>query len=207
MRQTKTNIISSALSLFNTNGFVNVRLQHIADKSGVSVGNLAYHFATKRDILLKIYEEVVQQQRELLNDLNIVPLFEHLDTHWDRVFDIQYQYSFFYQDTLEIIRFDPRIAAEYRSHIDWGKDQYFNMLQFNIARGVFEPQKSGVLKQRASQLWLMENTWLQGSSIAGTQGGDIEDFKEQLWHCLIPMFSHLGEQEYDQLVKSRKIPS
>ncbi len=135
-----------------------------------------------------------------------MPLFEHLDSHWDHVFEIQNQYSFFYQDTLEIIRYDELIAEEYRRYINWGKDQYFNMLRYNISRGVFTEQEEEDLKQKATQIWLVENTWLHGSSVAGLDYRDVDDFKEQLWHCLFPLFSHLGEQEYDQLVKFRKIP-
>lgn len=207
VRQTKSNILSAALSLFNENGFVNVRLQHIADKSGVSVGNLAYHYANKREILKNIHADVVQKQVTLLKELNIVPLFEHLDAYWEHVFEIQNQYSFFYQDTLEIMRFDPDIALEYRKHIAWGKGQYRNMLEFNVARGVFKYPGAQPIRQKADQMWLIENTWLQGSSIAGHQNSDVEDFKDQLWHCLVPFFSHLGEQEHGQLVKYRKIPS
>lgn len=42
--KTKGKILVEALKLFNEKGFVNVRLQHIADKCNICVGNLAYHF-------------------------------------------------------------------------------------------------------------------------------------------------------------------
>ena len=88
MKETRPNILNASLKLFNDNGFVNVRLQHIADEANVSIGNLAYHFANKKELLAHIYKNLVGKQSELLNELNIVPLFENLDRHWDNVFEI-----------------------------------------------------------------------------------------------------------------------
>ena len=56
MKATKQKIIQSAIELFNEKGLTNVRLQHIADKAGRSVGNLAYHFPNKRAIIQVIEE-------------------------------------------------------------------------------------------------------------------------------------------------------
>ena len=66
MKSNRDKILESALMLFNRDGFVNVRLQHIADEAVVSVGNLAYHFPNKDAILLTIYEELARRQKELL---------------------------------------------------------------------------------------------------------------------------------------------
>ena len=139
MKETKINIINAATSLFNKKGFASVRLQHIADEANVSIGNLAYHYATKNDILNKIYEDLVKRQAESLNELNLVPLFENLDRHWDHVFEMQEEYAFFYQDTLEILRFSESIKEKYRKHIFWEKDQFVKLIQFNVSRGALDP--------------------------------------------------------------------
>ncbi|MFM7429821.1 MAG: TetR/AcrR family transcriptional regulator, partial [Flammeovirgaceae bacterium] len=46
-KEVKQAILHKALALFNLNGFVNVRLQHIADASEISVGHMAYHYKNK----------------------------------------------------------------------------------------------------------------------------------------------------------------
>ena len=48
MKPTRQYILDKALTLFNEKGFVNVRLQHIADSAFVSVEHLAYHFKNKK---------------------------------------------------------------------------------------------------------------------------------------------------------------
>lgn len=47
MSETKLKIIKGAQELFFENGIANIRLQQIADSSGISVGNLAYHLKIK----------------------------------------------------------------------------------------------------------------------------------------------------------------
>ena len=207
MKATKGNILKAATSLFNKNGFASVRLQHIADKANVSVGNLAYHLPTKLDILNKIYEELVKKQVESLNELNVVPLFKNIDEHWDHVFELQNAYAFFYQDTLEILRFSKTIREKYRKHIVWEKEQFVRLLEFNISRGAMVPMESTRdILQKAEQLWLMENSWLTGALISGFEFADSTKFKSCLWQVLGSCFSHIGRQEFEQMIKFKSIP-
>ena len=62
MKPTKQYILDKALALFNEKGFVNVRLQHIADSAFVSVGHLAYHFKNKDDLILSLYKKLKKKQ-------------------------------------------------------------------------------------------------------------------------------------------------
>ncbi|MEZ4931347.1 MAG: TetR/AcrR family transcriptional regulator [Saprospiraceae bacterium] len=118
MKSTKQNILESALKLFNQNGFVNVRLQHIADEAFISVGNLAYHFPNKEAILIAVYDELTGQQKELLAEYRVVPLFDNLDRLIRRTYQLQQLYVFFYLDTLEIVRAYPSVKTAHQQHID-----------------------------------------------------------------------------------------
>lgn len=207
MKKTKDNILEATLSLFNEQGFVNVRLQHIADRANISIGNLAYHFATKKDLLENIYAHLVQKHKELLDELSIVPLFESLDRHWDNVFETQTKFAFFYQDTLEILRFDEKIASKYRKQISWEKEQYKRIIQFNIARGAFEELGNDTeLRQKSEMIWLMENSWLHHSLISKNEIPRSDEFKSYMWQSIVPYLSPIGQQEYEQLIRYKKIP-
>tara|TARA_B100000965_G_C19602304_1_gene763513 strand:+ start:246 stop:872 length:627 start_codon:yes stop_codon:yes gene_type:complete len=207
VKETKINIINAATSLFNKRGFANVRLQHIADEANISIGNLAYHFPTKKDILNTIYKELMKRQEESLNELNLVPLFENLDRHWDHVFEMQKEYAFFYQDTLEILRFSESIKEKYRKHIFWEKDQFVKLIQFNVSRGALSPFDSAVdIQQKAEQLWLIENSWLSRALISGLEFSNSTIFKSYMWQALLPNLSPIGKQEFNQLIKFKSIP-
>lgn len=199
MRETKSIILNAALHLFNGEGFVNVRLQHIADEANISVGNLAYHFEKKQDILLQLYQQIESRQKELLNELNIVPLFEHLDFHWDNVYEVQDRYKFFYIDTLEVIRSNATIAEKHQSHVAWEIKQFIQMIQFNISRGsIRELQSQGDIERIANLLWMYESSCLLQELIKGRKHG-LTEMKENLWSILRPYFTDLGEQEFQQM--------
>lgn len=204
MKQTKPNILKAALKLFNEQGFLNVRLQHIADEALVSVGNLAYHFEGKQQILLALYEEFSIHQINLLKELNLVPLFEQLDIHWDNALSIQEAYKFFYIDTFEIHRSNEVIARKHQDYIKWELGQLKQALHFNIARGALREVDESTILGLAHMLWNCENSWIRHVLIKNTTGTDKHQMKEYLWLLLQPYFTVRGKQEYLQLLALRK---
>ena len=197
---TKEKILESAVKLFNKDGLVNVRLQHIADEAFVSIGNMTYHYRTKELIVQAIWERLVKKQRELLAEYRIVPLFEDIERQIRSTFQLQQEYHFFYLDTLEIVRAFPEIHKAHRQHIEWQVQQLVMMLQFNVARGAFLPAfTEGYHRQLAQQYWMTSDMWLYRQKVNGT---DIEDFKayrEALWSLLMPNFAPMGQLEFRQL--------
>lgn len=199
-KDTKTRIIETAIKLFNRFGYVNVRLQHIADEVGLSIGNLAYHFKTKDDILEKIYQQIEIEQKNLLAELRIVPLFINIDTHLRNTFEIQQKYSFFYSDTFEILRAFPIIKKKYREYTQWYISQLENLIIYNISRGVFNNEKALELhKSLAIQYWSVIELWLYQNRIRGTEDITVESFRSFAWSLLIPYFTEVGRKEYEQL--------
>ncbi|MBD0832933.1 TetR/AcrR family transcriptional regulator [Aestuariibaculum sediminum] len=107
---TKQKIINQAISLYNELGLRNVTSRDIAKKIGISHGNLEYHFPTKEDLLLAIYENmrneisIVYEIEDISKDpiLQFNELLLHLET-------FQSKYLFFNLDVLEISRNFPNI--------------------------------------------------------------------------------------------------
>ena len=139
MKKTKERIIESALKLFNQEGIVNVRLQHIADEAFVSIGNMAYHYKNKEAIALAIHELLAEEQKTLMAEMNVVPLFDYVDRYFRHSFALQQKYSFFFTDMLEVFRAYDNIAQAHSNLIQWQKNQFQLTLQFNQNRGVFKP--------------------------------------------------------------------
>jgi AcrR family transcriptional regulator len=199
MKPTKQYIAEKALELFNTKGFVNVRLQHIADAAFVSVGHLAYHFKNKDAIAEGLYDELRTQQAQLLNEFRVVPLFEDLNRYLSAVFYLQDQYIFFYLDTLEIVRAYPEIGEKHQQHIAWQLAQLQLMLDFNIARGSLAPLPPERVKAMAWQIrWLMDS-WRYDRRIETDRPDDVDDFLNDVWGLLLPLLTDMGAREYQQL--------
>jgi AcrR family transcriptional regulator len=198
----KENILSTSLYLFNRFGFVSVRLQHIADEVGMSIGNLAYHFKTKDEIIEKLYEELAQEQKQLLADLSMIPLFSNINRHVENTFLLQKKYSFFYTDSLELIRAYPSIKKKYREQIQWQTMQLEILLKFNIARGaLIEPNQPDSLSLFANRYILFLENWMNFERLKGTEVAEtqVQLFKNDIWGLLAPYFSLTGENEFQQL--------
>lgn len=200
---TKTNLLTAALKLFNENGMVNVRLQHIADEAGKSVGNLAYHFPNKEAIVMALYRRLETEQEELQREFRIVPLFDPIDRLLATVFSHQKRYLFFYLDTLEITRAYPMVRSAYRTYTNSEIQQWKNILQFNVSRGVLRAEpRSGFYACLAVQLWATSTGWLAQEAIRNTSTCEVKAYKDAVWNLLIPLFTRLGHQEYAQMLQS-----
>ncbi|MEM6320679.1 MAG: TetR/AcrR family transcriptional regulator [Bacteroidota bacterium] len=202
MSKTKQKIIAAALKLFNQNGLINVRLQHIADEAFVSVGNMAYHYHNKEAIVYTIYETLTKQQKNLLAEYRIVPLFDNINRLFQHTFQLQQQYIFFYLDTLEIIRAYPKIGTIHQKHIFFQVAQLEAMLHFNVARGalISEPL-AGIFSQLAQQIWMTVDYWHNQQLVRGDNTPSEEKYLASIWALLIPYFTKMGRQEYEQMLQ------
>lgn len=197
---TKERILGSAVGLFNRFGYVNVRLQYIADEANLSVGNLAYHFKTKEAIFEAIYYNLEKEQKILLTDLRVVPLFENINNHLKDTFRLHQKYSFFYSDTLEIIRSFPQIKKQYREYTKWYIAQIETLIAFNVSRGVFENSKiNDQITTLAELYWMTIELWLYQSRIRGVDMILEKDFMNTVWRVFLPYLSEVGQAEFMQI--------
>lgn len=197
---TKQKITDAAIRCFNREGIANVRLQHIADEAQLSVGNMTYHYRNKDAIVLAIWEQLVQQQRDLLAEFRILPLFEDIDRLMARTFELQQQYRFFYIDTLEIVRAYPDIQAAHQQHIAWQVQQMEVAIRFNQSRGAFCTEKwDGQFGLLARQFWLLTDLWIYRQSVQNVTTIDYPDFRNMVWALFYPFFTDMGTREFEQL--------
>ena len=202
MSTTKEKILIAAKKLFNQDGLVNVRLQHIADEAFVSVGNLAYHYNNKEAILSALYETLTKRQKQLLAEYRIVPLFDNIDRLIHHTFQLQQEYIFFYKDTLEIVRAYPTVCETHQQHINSQINQLKVILDFNVSRGalVKEPIE-GTFDQLALQIWMTMDFWWIQQAVRTNQIPNGQDFRKAVWNLLIPYFTGRGRQEYEQMLQ------
>ena len=197
MKHTKDAILNQALKLFNKHGFVNVRLQHIADAGVISVGHLAYHFKNKDAIIETLYDQLKEQQEVLLYDFRTAHLFEDINRQLLGIFQLQQQYIFFYLDTLEVLRAYPSIKEKHQQHIAWQLQQIEWMFEFNVFRNTFQlPAGEEQYKKLAWVFWMTMDNWMYARKISGDNQMKAEDFLQDLWSLMIPCFTEEGKQEF-----------
>ncbi len=203
MKHTKTYILARSLKLFNKNGFVNVRLQHIADDCSISVGHLAYHFKHKESIIEALYDQLKEQQEILLYEFRAAHLFEDINRQLLGVFQLQKQYIFFYLDTLEVLRAYPAIKKKHQQHISWQMQQIEWMFEFNLFRGSFqEPVQKEQYKKLAWLFWITMDNWMYARKICGLDFDSEENFIQDIWSLMMPYFTEEGQQEFKYLCEN-----
>ena len=62
MSKTKDKILNSARSLFNQRGVSDVTLRDIAEKVGISIGNLAYHYKNKDFMIAELFDKMEEEK-------------------------------------------------------------------------------------------------------------------------------------------------
>jgi AcrR family transcriptional regulator len=200
MKPTKQHILDKALILFNEKGFVNVRLQHIADRAFVSVGHLAYHFKNKADIVLSLYKKLKRKQELLLTEFRVLPLFEDIDFLLRSVFDLQQQYLFFYLDTLEVLRAFPEIAEKHQELLRFQRQQIHFMMEFNESRGSFiQPVYKEQFTHLTHIFCMTMDNWMSYQYINGIDRPDINSYCDDLWSILREVMTDLSLPEFGQL--------
>lgn len=200
MKPTKQYILDKALILFNEKGFVNVRLQHIADSAFVSVGHLAYHFKNKKEIVLALYKKLKKKQELLLTEFRVLPLFEDIDLLLRNVYELQQQYLFFYLDTLEVLRAFPEIAEKHRELLSFQRQQIIFMMEFNASRGSFLPPIYNEQFVDVAHIFCMTmDNWISYQHITGRSVPNVNLYCDDMWAILRQLITDLGFPEFRQL--------
>lgn len=208
MKHTKNYILARSLKLFNMNGFVNVRLQHIADAVSISVGHLAYHFKNKDAIIETLYDQLKEDQEVILYEFRTAHLFEDINQQLVRISQLQKKYLFFYLDTLEVLRAYPAIKEKHQQHIAWQLQQIAWMFEFNLFRGSFkEPAQEGQYKKSTWLFWITVDNWMHARLISGLDPLNEEDFLQDIWNLLMPYFTEEGQQEFQLLCNNTMLHS
>lgn len=206
MKHTKAHLLDSALQLFNKNGFVNVRLQHVADAGCVSVGHLAYHFMDKKCIVEALYEQLKQAQEVALYEFRMAHLFEDIDRQLRAIFHCQQQYLFFYLDTLEVLRAYPSIKRKHQQHIAWQVEQIEWMFQFNVDHNTFQPPtRKGQYEQLAGLFWMIMDNWMYAGKIKGAEHLSEDFFVTDLWSLMVPYLTAEAQQEVKMLAANSNL--
>lgn len=196
MSDTKENIIAASIDLFNQNGFVNVRLQNIADALKISVGNLAYHFKNKEAIVATAYEKIGDELAEILSSYRITPDLSDLDHQLDFYYNFIQKYPFYFIDILEIKRNYPHLHEERKSFMTKMKVQFEKRIEYN--------QKRDVLCNRMDQLdgaQIADNicttiTFWHTVQVIKDEPETLAGFKQSVWSHLLPHLTLLGQDEY-----------
>ena len=198
---TKARIIEESIRLFNQDGIQNVRLQHIADDVGISVGNLAYHFHDKKKIVKTIVTvidtEFVKTSR-IWKDLQQLIDF---DNHLSRHYQFLNAYSFYFLDVVAIKRFYPDIYGEHNAQVELFIHNMTQWFEKNIETELFVPPKrTGQYAHVSKMIWFISAFWMSQKRILDEEEDFEMGFKRMIWQQIEPYFAPKGKMEFDMMI-------
>ena len=197
---TKERIVLASIKLFNENGMANVRLQQIADETGISVGNLAYHFKNKDAIIEAVCDYAWLQVKDMLANIKTEPSFQDFEDLIEMYFQLVKDLPHLYFDMAEFGRNYSGFYARFTGLIGKFINNLFQFLKYNGETGLLRSAvHHGQYWHLATVLWMEVSFWPQQRIIAGKAIDDFPAFRHMIWDTILPFLSEEGQEIYEGL--------
>lgn len=190
-RDTRNRICDAALALFNAEGTHAISTRHVADRLGMSPGNLYYHFANKEEIVLRLYERVEAELLAVVAPLQQpAPPFAAVLGYLDQIFAHLWKFRFFYRDLTTLLQEVPGLRERYRvlsGRVQANARQIFTAM---VDAGWMDADEAQV-QLLATNAWIVLSHWFTHCQVA-TRRRTIRsaDIHEGIRH-LVALFAPL----------------
>jgi len=159
-RETQCRILDAALSLFNAASASTVSTNRIAEAAGVSRGNLHYHYASKEQIILDIWNRMEAEIAEWSSD-DMSPTLEHMAFMALRQYRLIWRYRFFYQELNILLENDAELRYRFNRVRRQRMDDVFVFFRALAAEGVLKPDLTDdELRNLIRISWIVSDFWL-----------------------------------------------
>ncbi|MCG3652526.1 TetR/AcrR family transcriptional regulator [Aliarcobacter butzleri] len=164
----KKKIKKYALDLFNEKDTFSITTNHIALCAKISTGNLYYHYKNKEDIIIDIYEEMIEEFESLksfekiLNSQN--PL-EELSKMYDLYLDIFWDYRFLMRDSSVLLSTLPKFKEIFVQRQNLRISEIKMLIEYFISKEIFKQMSKDEILLSAKLNWFISTYWQNFISI------------------------------------------
>jgi len=200
--KTREKILETALHLFNERGVSQVSSRAISQELGISYGNLTYHFAKKKDIVLALYGRL---QKEMEQSLGIIfqKIFEENFTK-DTIrilFELTLKYKFIYLNMVELVRqFEEIRETEFLFHESRIKI-IRKVMQDLVREGYLKEEEGGFdYTLMGRRLDIIFQFWLINAEIfyRGKEDDKVGFYMELLYNAITPHLTERGLEKFEE---------
>ena len=160
-RATQLRILQTALELFNEHGTAAVSSTRVAERSGISKGNLQYHFPNKRDIIYALFQQAIQEMDSGWYRDHLAPTLDHMAAMYVRQLQLILKYRFFYREMADLLRQDAHLRKRFADNRE--------RRMRDLERFMLALQEGGLMKLPADPrrlraiidvTWIVNENWL-----------------------------------------------
>lgn len=207
MKNTKAEIIKTAVALFNQKGFFKVTVKEIADEMGISPGNLTYHFKRKEHLLATIQKEILSGTKNIIAPEGQEITLAHFQEMFAHFFKVQREYSFYFSEIIYLLEVYPEITQEYKATTESRFHDARELVNYYIATGRLVLEEGEIdYNQMIHSLWMVNTFWTLGSALSNMEdiSGDFKTPVPSLWRILFPYLTEKGISEYNEIKLKKK---
>ena len=190
----KQQIIETSIAVFNEMGIRNTTTRHIADRMGMSAGNLHYHFKHTEDIILQIFQQLIQEFDEMMEVEHSGPwTLKILEDRLAKSFAIQQRYKFVFINFVELGKWIPQIAESYRENIQKRQIQFRRMIvqlqEDGTIAASLSPEELEIL---VSQIFILADFWISFNELVNQLDGQsaIDHYQAIILRLLQPYIAN-----------------
>ncbi|WP_236980763.1 TetR/AcrR family transcriptional regulator [Membranihabitans maritimus] len=199
---TKEKIIQTAIKMYNEFGAQNVTSRHIASEIGISHGNLDYHYNTREDLMMAIYQQMRSEMSESYKPMkdprNSFEHFHKLLIHLD---NFQLKYRFFTLDVLEISRSYPKVSELLHETLELRKNQMSEFFDRFIEDGLIKDNSEKSYGRLKHTIRILITFWLPQQEVLTTyKYPQAQEMSKHIWELILPHMTEKGKDEYIRIV-------
>ena len=160
-RATQLRILQTALELFNEHGTAAVSSTRVAERSGISKGNLQYHFPNKRDIVYALFQQAIQEMDSGWYRDHLAPTLEHMAAMYVRQLQLILKYRFFYREMADLLRQDAHLRKRFADNRDRRMRELEKFMLALQDCGLMKfPSDRRRLRAIIDVTWIVNENWL-----------------------------------------------
>ena len=159
--QTKANILSQAVDLFNENGTAAISMNALAEACGISAGNLQYHYRNKEALIREILEVMFKDFDAIYEPVAAPFTLETLRQIMRVNFELIWKYRFFYREFAALLRNDKALVKRFRAIQEHRISDQEKLIRGLAGAGAVRSDLSpDELRNVILIGWVIGNTWL-----------------------------------------------
>jgi AcrR family transcriptional regulator len=160
-RATQLRILQTALELFNEHGTAAVSSTRVAEGSGISKGNLQYHFPNKRDIIYALFQQAIQEMDAGWYRDHLAPTLEHMAAMYVRQLQLILKYRFFYREMADLLRQDAHLRKRFADNRERRMRELEKFMLALQDHGLMKfPSDPRRLRAIIDVTWIVNENWL-----------------------------------------------
>ena len=159
-RRTAERILEASLALFNRFGEPNVSTTAIAADLHISAGNLYYHYPAKEEIVNALFARYDEALSSLLHVGADVVDVEDAWFFMHTLFELIWQYRFFYRDLNHLLTCNRRLEAQFPVLLQSKTAAMHDLLQALQRHGTLQMEPADAMQATATSMVVVLTYWL-----------------------------------------------